>query len=129
MVTSLNNREDNMMDEHNIPLFENKHIRMALYKEELLFSIVDICAVLTNSSDPPAYWRKLKKRLIAEGNETVTNCYGLRMTAVDGKKRITDVANTEQLLHLIQFIPSQKTESFKLWLASIGGDRMMDKNK
>jgi len=129
IINDQNHREDNMMDKQNIPLFENKRIRMAFYKEELLFSIVDICAVLTDSIDPPAYWRKLKQRLIAEGNETVTNCHGLRMTAADGKKRITDVANTEQLLHIIQFIPSQKTELFKLWLVSIGEERMVDKNK
>ena len=88
--------------------FENQHIRTAWdeEKEEWYFSIVDVVGVLTDSVDPTAYWRKLKQRLKAEGNETVTNCHGLKMTAHDGKKRLTDVADTEQLLRIIQSIPS-----------------------
>ena len=102
-----------------IQLFENQRIRTAWdeEKEEWYFSIVDVVGVLTDSVDPTAYWRKLKQRLKAEGNETVTNCHGLKMTAHDGKKRLTDVADTEQLLRIIQSIPSPKAEPFKLWLA------------
>ena len=80
--------------------------------------------MLTDSKDPTAYWRKLKQRLKAEGNETVTNCHGLKMTAADGKKRLTDVATTEQLLRLIQSVPSPKAEPFKVWLAAVGKERI-----
>ena len=106
--------------------FENQHIRTAWdeEKEEWYFSIVDVVGVLTDSVDPTAYWRKLKQRLKAEGNETVTNCHGLKMTAHDGKKRLTDVADTEQLLRIIQSIPSLKAEPFKLWLAQVGRERI-----
>ena len=109
-----------------IQLFENQRIRTAWdeEKEEWYFSIVDVVGVLTDSVDPTAYWRKLKQRLKAEGNETVTNCHGLKMTAPDGKKRLTDVADTEQLLRIIQSIPSPKAEPFKLWLAQVGRDRI-----
>ena len=109
-----------------IQLFENQRIRTAWdeEKEEWYFSIVDVVAVLTDSVDPTAYWRKLKQRLKAEGNETVTNCHGLKMTAHDGKKRLTDVADTEQLLRIIQSIPSPKAEPFKLWLAQVGRERI-----
>ncbi|MDY5510987.1 BRO-N domain-containing protein [Dysosmobacter sp.] len=93
-------------------------------KEEWYFSIVDVVSILTDSADPAAYWRKLKQRLKAEGNETVTNCHGLKMTAADGKKRLTDVADTEQLLRIIQAIPSPKAEPFKLWLAQVGRERI-----
>lgn len=109
-----------------IQLFENQRIRTAWdeEKEEWYFSIVDVVGVLTDSVDPTAYWRKLKQRLKAEGNETVTNCHGLKMTAPDGKKRLTDVADTEQLLRIIQSIPSPKAEPFKLWLAQVGRERI-----
>ena len=109
-----------------IQLFENQRIRTAWdeEKEEWYFSIVDVVGVLTDSVDPTAYWRKLKQRLKAEGNETVTNCHGLKMTAPDGKKRLTDVADTEQLLRIIQAIPSPKAEPFKLWLAQVGRERI-----
>ena len=101
-----------MAQNDNIQLFENKRIRTAWdeEKEEWYFSVVDVVAVLTDSVDPAAYWRKLKQRLKAEGNETVTNCHGLKMTAPDGKKRLTDVAATEQILRIIQSIPSPKAE-------------------
>ena len=115
------------MDLNNkIQLFENQRIRTAWdeEKEEWYFSIVDVVGVLTDSVDPTAYWRKLKQRLKAEGNETVTNCHGLKMTAHDGKKRLTDVADTEQLLRIIQSIPSPKAEPFKLWLAQVGRERI-----
>ena len=109
-----------------IQLFENQRIRTAWdeEKEEWYFSIVDVVGVLTDSVDPTAYWRKLKQRLKAEGNETVTNCHGLKMTAPDGKKRLTDVADTEQLLRIIQSIPSPKAEPFKLWLAQVGREHI-----
>ena len=109
-----------------IQLFENQRIRTAWdeEKEEWYFSIVDVVAVLTDSVDPTAYWRKFKQRLKAEGNETVTNCHGLKMTAHDGKKRLTDVADTEQILRIIQSIPSPKAEPFKLWLAQVGRERI-----
>ena len=115
-----------MADKENLQLFENTPIRIAWDEdnEEWFFAIVDVIAVLTESKDPSAYWRKLKQRLKAEGNETVTNCHGLKLKAPDGKRRITDVANTEQLLRLIQSIPSKKAEPFKLWLAEVGKDRI-----
>ncbi len=109
-----------------LELFEDKKIRTAwdAQQEKWYFSVVDVVGVLSESVDPTAYWRKLKQRLKAEGNETVTNCHGLKMTAADGKKRITDVADTEQLLRIIQSIPSPKAEPFKLWLARVGSERI-----
>ena len=109
-----------------IQLYEDQPIRTAWVEdeEEWYFSIVDVVGVLTESKDPTAYWRKLKQRMKNEGNETVTNCHGLKMTAQDGKKRLTDVANTEQLLRLIQSIPSKKAEPFKMWLAQVGRERI-----
>ena len=109
-----------------IQLFEDKRIRTAWdeEKEEWYFSIVDVVAVLTDSPNPQTYWRVLKKRLKDEGNETVTACNGLKMTAADGKRRMTDVADTEQLLRIIQSIPSPKAEPFKLWLAQVGRERI-----
>lgn len=111
------------MDNH-IQLFENQKIRAAWDEqhEEWYFSIVDVIAVLTDSPNPQTYWRVLKKRLKDEGNQTVTNCNALKMTAADGKKRMTDVANTEQLLRIIQSIPSPKAEPFKMWLAKVKQD-------
>lgn len=101
------------MDNDKLQLFENKAIRTAWdeEKEEWYFSIVDVVAVLTDSPNPQTYWRVMKKRLKDEGNETVTNCNALKMTAADGKKRLTDVATTEQLLRIIQSIPSPKLPS------------------
>jgi hypothetical protein len=109
-----------------IKLFETKHVRSLwdAEQEAWFFSIVDVIGVLTDSADAGAYWRKLKQRLKAEGNETVTNCHGLKMTAPDGKQRLTDVADTEQLLRLIQSIPSSKAEPFKQWLARVGYERI-----
>jgi len=113
-------------DNSSIQLFEDQKIRTAwdAEKEEWYFSIVDVIAVLTDSKDPNAYWRKLKQRLKNEGNETVTNCHSLKMTANDGKMRLTDVATTEQLFRLIQSIPSPKAEPFKLWIAQIAKERL-----
>ena len=109
-----------------IILFEEKQVRRAWNKDEekWYFAIADVIAVLTGSVDPGAYWRKLKERLKKEGNQTVTDCHGLKMTAADGRQRLTDVANTEQLLRLIQSIPSPKAEPFKLWLARVGYERL-----
>ena len=109
-----------------IKLFEEKQVR-AVWDEEAekwWFSIIDVVAVLTDSIDPTAYWRKLKQRLTAEGNETVTNCHGLKLLAPDGRMRLTDVADTEQILRLIQSVPSKKAEPFKLWLAKTGNERI-----
>ena len=109
-----------------IRLFEEKQVR-TLWDEELekwFVSVVDVIEVLTESVDATAYWRKLKQRLKAEGNETVTNCHGLKMKAKDGKMRLTDVADAEQLFRLIQSIPSPKAEPFKLWLARLGKERL-----
>ena len=113
-------------DNSSIQLFEDQKIRTAwdAEKEEWYFAIVDVIAVLTDSADPQNYWRVLKKRLKDEGNETITNCNGLKMTAPDGKKRKTDVAITVQLLRIIQSIPSPKAEPFKAWLAMVGKERI-----
>ena len=89
--------------------------------EKWYFSIVDVVAILTDSSNPQTYWRVLKKRLKEEGNETVTNCNALKLKAADGKMRLTDVADTEQLFRLIQSIPSPKAEPFKQWMAEVAG--------
>jgi hypothetical protein len=115
-----------MKKQNDIKIFEEKKVR-TLWDEELekwYLSIVDVIAVLTESIDPNAYWRKLKQRLKEEGNETVTNCHGLKMLAPDGKMRMTDVADTEQFFRLIQSIPSLKAEPFKLWLAKIAAERL-----
>ena len=113
----------------NIQLFEDKKIRTAwdAEKEEWYFSIVDVVCVLTDSPDYQTgrkYWNKLKQRLKEEESELVTSCHQLKMTAADGKKRLTDVADTQQLLRLIQSIPSPKAEPFKLWLAQVGRERI-----
>ena len=118
-----------MAQNDNIQLFENKRIRTAWdeEKEEWYFSVVDVVAVLTDQPDYQAarnYWKVTKKRLKDEGNETVTACNQLKMTASDGKKRLTDVADTEQLLRIIQSIPSPKAEPFKLWLAQVSRERI-----
>ena len=108
-----------------IQLFEDKKIRSAwdAEKEEWYFSVVDVCGVLTEQKDYQGarnYWKVLKKRLKDEGNESVTSCNRLKMTAADGKMRMTDVADAEQLLRIIQSIPSPKAEPFKMWLAKVG---------
>ncbi len=115
-----------MTKETAIKLFEEKQVRTIwdAEQEKWYISIVDVVAVLTESIDANAYWRKLKQRLKEEGNETVTNCHGLKMQAADGKMRMTDVADTEQLFRLIQSIPSPKAEPFKLWLAQVASERL-----
>lgn len=113
----------------NIQLFEDQPIRTAWVEdeEEWYFSIVDVVGVLTEQIDyqkSRKYWNKLKQRLNEEGSQLVTNCHQLKMTAQDGKKRLTDVANTEQLLRIIQSVPSKKAEPFKVWLAQVGRERI-----
>lgn len=109
-----------------LKLFQDKKVRTVWddEQEKWYFSIVDVVAVLTDSVDSTAYWRKLKQRLKAEGNETVTNCHALKMQAADGKMRLTDVADTEQLFRLIQSIPSPKAEPFKQWMAQVASERI-----
>ncbi len=109
-----------------ISLFEEKQVRRVwnATEEKWVFAIVDVIAILTDSVDPGAYWRKLKERMKKEGIEPVTICHGLKMTAADGKQRMTDVADTEQLLRLIQSVPSPKAEPFKRWLAKVGFERL-----
>ena len=115
-----------MDKEHAIKLFQDKRVRVVWDEEQekWYFSIVDVVGVLSDSENPQVYWRVLKKRLLDEGNETVTNCNALKMKAEDGKMRLTDVADTEQLLRLIQSIPSPKAEPFKIWLAKVGSERL-----
>jgi len=115
-----------MGKEKSIKLFESKKIRTHWdnEQEKWYFSIVDVLSVLTESVDPQSYWRKLKQRLKAEGNETVTNIHALKMRAIDGKMRMTDVADTEQLFRLIQSVPSKKAEPFKLLLSKVGRERI-----
>jgi hypothetical protein len=109
-----------------VKLFEQKNVRSVWddSEEKWYFSIVDVMSVLTDSQNPQVYWRVLKKRLLSEGNQTVTNCNGLKMIAADGKMRMTDVADTEQLFRLIQSVPSPNAEPFKLWLAKVGSERL-----
>ncbi|MBQ6984265.1 MAG: Bro-N domain-containing protein [Paludibacteraceae bacterium] len=115
-----------MAEENKIQLFEGEQIRYVWDEEQekYFFSVVDVIQVLTDSVDGRKYWNKLKQRLKEEGNETVTNCHQLKFPAADGKMRLTDVADTEQVFRLIQSIPSKKAEPFKLWLASLGQERM-----
>ena len=115
-----------MSQNDKIQLFEDKRIRTAWdeEREEWYFSIVDVVAVLTDSPNPQTYWRVLKKRLKDEGNETVTSCNALKMTAADGKRRLTYVADTEQFLRIVQSIPSPKAEPFRAWLAQVGRERI-----
>jgi hypothetical protein len=115
-----------MTVKNEIKLFEQKVVRSIwdAEQEKWFMSIVDVVSVLTESPNPQVYWRVLKKRLKDEGNETVTNCNGLKMQASDGKMRMTDVADSEQLFRLIQSIPSPKAEPFKLWLAKVAAERL-----
>ena len=115
-----------MTQKQAIQLFEERKVR-TIWDDETetwYFAIVDVVAILTESADAAAYWRKLKQRLKAEGNETVTNCHALKLPASDGKMRLTDVADTEQLFRLIQSIPSPKAEPFKRWMAQVASDRL-----
>ena len=115
-----------MAQEEAIKLFEDKQVRYVWddEKEQYFFSIVDVIQVLTDSNIPKRYWSDLKRKLAAEGSEVYENIVQLKMQAADGKKYLTDVANTEQLLRLIQSVPSKKAEPFKLWLAHLGQERL-----
>jgi hypothetical protein len=115
------------LDKTKIAIFRGKKIRRHWddKAEKWWFSVVDVVAVLSESTNPQVYWRVLKKRLVDEGsNETVTKCNGLKMIAADGKMRLTDIADTETILRIIQSIPSPKAEPFKLWLARVGYERI-----
>ena len=115
-----------MTQQDKIQLFEQKQVRTIWddEQEKWIFSIVDVVTILTESVDGRKYWNKLKQRLKEEGNETVTNCHQLKMRATDGKMRMTDVADTEQLFRLIQSIPSPKAEPFKQWMARVASERL-----
>ena len=115
-----------MVGENKLVVFQDKKIRRTWHNDEWYFSVVDIIGVLTESVDQAAYWRKLKQRLKEEGNETVTNCHGLKMLAADGKIRLTDVVNTRDGFRLIQSIPSPRAEPFKEWLAQVGYERIQE---
>ena len=119
-----------MNDNISIQLFEGNKIRIVwdAEAEKYWFSIVDVVQVLTESADGRKYWNKLKQRLKAEGNESVTNCHQLKLPSSDGKKYKTDVADMEQLLRLIQSIPSKKAEPVKQWLAEVGSQRIDQNN-
>ena len=109
-----------------IQLFQERKIRTAWddQEEKWYFSIVDVCAVLTDSPNPRNYWKVLKHRLLKEGNQTVTNCNQLKLRAEDGRMRLTDVADTEQLFRIIQSIPSPKAEPFKQWMSQVASQRI-----
>ena len=115
-----------MTKQESIKLFEEKKVRTVWddEQEKWYFSVVDVVGVLTESVNPQIYWRVLKNRLLKEGNETVTNCNALKMTAADGKKRLTDVADTEGIFRIIQSIPSPKAEPFKRWMAQVAAQRL-----
>ena len=115
-----------MDDNFAIQLFEGKRVRIVwdAEQEKYYFSVVDIVQVLTDSADATAYWRKLKQRLKAEGNETVTNCHAFKLPAADGKKRLTDMADLQGIFRLIQSVPSKKAEPVKQWLAKLGKQRI-----
>ncbi len=114
------------MEETKLAFFKGKEIRKTLFQNEWWFSVVDVVAVLSESVDAGAYWRKLKQRLVEEGSEVVTFCHGLKLTASDGKKYETDCANTEGIFRIIQSIPSPKAEPFKRWLAKVGYERVQE---
>lgn len=114
------------MMENRLVVFQDKEIRRTLHNHEWWFSVVDVCYALTGSVDAGAYWRKLKQRLNEEGSEVVTHCHGLKLVAPDGKKRLTDCANTEGIFRIIQSIPSPKAEPFKRWLAKVGYERVQE---
>lgn len=115
-----------MTQKQAIQLFEERKVR-TIWDDETetwYFSVIDVVGVLTDSPDPNNYWKVLKNRLKKEGNETVTNCNRLKLPAADGKMRLTDVADTEQLFRLIQSIPSPKAEPFKRWMAQVASERL-----
>lgn len=109
-----------------LAIFKKKEIRKTIFQDKWWFSVIDVCRALTDSRDAGAYWRKLKQRLKAEGSEIVTNCHGLKLESSDGKKYLTDCADTEGIFRLIQSIPSPKAEPFKRWLAKVGYERVQE---
>src|SRR3989338_6374218 len=115
-----------MEESTSIKLFENKKVRVQWVKEEekWYFSVVDVVEVLTDSPNPRTYWSVLKTRLKAEGSQVATNCSQLKMQSSDGKSYFTDVGDTEQILRLVQSIPSKNAEPFKMWLAKVGRERI-----
>ncbi len=114
-----------MKNQKHLAIFEEKEVRRTWYDEQWYFSVVDIIAILSGSTNPQVYWRVLKKRLIDEGsNETVTKCNALKMVAEDGKMRLTDAGSLESIFRIIQSIPSPKAEPFKQWLAKVGQERI-----
>lgn len=115
-----------MTKQSSLQIFEEKKVRSVWddKEEKWYFAVVDVVAVLTDSKDSAAYWRKLKQRLKEEGNQTVTVCHGLKMQAADGKMRMTDVADTEGIFRIIQSIPSPKAEPFKQWMAQVASQRI-----
>lgn len=115
-----------MTKKESLQLFETKKVRTLWddEQEKWYFAIVDVVAVLTDSVNPQSYWRKLKQRLKNEGNETVTDCHAFKLQAADGKMRLTDVADTEQLFRLVQSIPSPKAEPFKIWMSQVASSRL-----
>ncbi len=115
-----------MSEATKIAIFKGKGIRKTIYQNEWWFSVADVCETLTGSVDSGAYWRKLKQRLRDEGSEVVTFCHGLKLKASDGKKYLTDCANTETVFRIIQTIPSPKAEPFKKWLARVGYERVQE---
>lgn len=114
------------MEPTHIAIFKKKEIRKTLHRGEWWFSVVDVVGALTDSPDAGAYWRKLKQRLSEEGSEVVTFCHGLKLEASDGKKYVTDCADTEGMFRIIQSIPSPKAEPFKRWLARVGYERVQE---
>jgi prophage antirepressor-like protein len=118
--------DDPLPGQGRVILFQEQAIRRSWNENEWWFSVVDVCAVLTGSVDPGAYWRKLKQRLVAESGQPVTFCHGLKLTAADGRQRVTDCANTEGLFRVIQSVPSLKAEPFKRWLAQVGYERVRE---
>ena len=115
-----------MTQKQSIQLFEERNVRTIWddVQEKWYFSVVDVIAILTDSSTPRNYWKVLKNRLKKEGNESVTNCNQLKLLAADGKRYLTDVADQEQLFRIIQSVPSPKAEPFKLWMAKVASDRL-----
>ena len=113
-------------DKQSLVVFQNRNIRRTWHNNEWFFSDIDVVAILTDSADAGAYWRKLKQRLIAEGSQVVTNCHGVKLPAPDGKMRTTDCANVKGMFRIIQSIPSPKAEPFKQWLAQVGYDRVLE---
>jgi len=109
-----------------LAIFKSKEIRKIIFQDKWWFSVIDVCGALTDSRDAGSYWRKLKQRLRAEGSEIVTNCHGLKLESSDGKKYLTDCADTEGIFRLIQSIPSPKAEPFKRWMAKVGYERVQE---